>query len=114
MLTPEQRAAIAEGERHSYHDPARHPGCDAFEKQQEFHDSMAKFRLFGGAAGPGKSRALLEEACFQAQETGGVTTAVFRSSYPELQESIILKFLQFIHPQWEKNPKYKYVDSEHT
>ena len=30
-----------------------------FPRQQEFHRSPAKYRLFGGAAGPGKSKALL-------------------------------------------------------
>jgi hypothetical protein len=109
-----KRENIAAESPHPYHDAARHPECGPFEKQKLFHESRAKYRFFGGAAGPGKSRALLEEAVAQALKFPGVTTAVFRSSYPELQESIISKFLQHIHPQWTANPKYKYVESEHT
>ena len=40
-----------------------------FPRQQAFHASPAKYRLFGGAAGPGKSRALVEEGhqtCLEA------------------------------------------------
>ena len=43
-------------------------GYDPFPKQQEFHASPAKYRLFGGAAGPGKSKALLMEAILQAHD----------------------------------------------
>jgi hypothetical protein len=32
---------------------------EPFPRQKEFHDSAAKYRLFGGAAGPGKTKALL-------------------------------------------------------
>ncbi len=38
-----------------------------FPRQKEFHESPAKYRLFGGAAGPGKTKALLWEAIRQAQ-----------------------------------------------
>ncbi len=37
-----------------------------FPKQSQFHCSTAKYRLFGGAAGPGKTKALLMEAILQA------------------------------------------------
>ena len=46
-------------------------GYDPFPKQQEFHDSPAKYRLFGGAAGPGKTKALLLEAILQAHQHPG-------------------------------------------
>jgi hypothetical protein len=45
-----------------------------FPRQEEFHKSRAKYRLFGGAAGPGKTKALLWEAIMQAIETPGVDT----------------------------------------
>ena len=38
-----------------------------FAKQCDFHKSPAKYRLFGGAAGPGKSMALLMEAVRASQ-----------------------------------------------
>ncbi len=31
-----------------------------FARQKQFHDSRAKYRLFGGAAGPGKTKALMK------------------------------------------------------
>src|SRR5205823_13041625 len=38
-----------------------------FPRQAEFHSSPKKYRLFGGAAGPGKTKALLWEAIIRAQ-----------------------------------------------
>ena len=37
-----------------------------FARQTEFHRSKKKYRLFGGAAGPGKTKALLLETILQA------------------------------------------------
>jgi phage terminase large subunit len=63
-----------------------------FPKQQEFHASTAKYRLFGGAAGPGKSKALLMEAVLQANETPGANTLLLRRTFPELEQSLLLYF----------------------
>lgn len=63
-----------------------------FPKQQEFHASTAKYRLFGGAAGPGKSKALLMEAILQANELGGADTLLLRRTFPELEQSLLLYF----------------------
>jgi phage terminase large subunit len=78
------------------------PGTDAdrkialpykpFPKQQAFHASRAKYRLFGGAAGPGKSKALLMEAILQANELGGANTLLLRRTFPELEQSLLLYF----------------------
>ena len=63
-----------------------------FPKQRAFHRSKAKYRLFGGQAGPGKSTALLWEAILQAVETPGADCLLLRRTYPELETSIILPF----------------------
>ena len=42
-----------------------------FPQQELFRDSGAKYRLFGGAAGPGKTKALLMEAIRQADSVPG-------------------------------------------
>ncbi len=63
-----------------------------FAKQQEFHVSPAKYRLFGGAAGPGKSKALLMEAILQANETPNANTLLLRRTFPELEQSLLLYF----------------------
>lgn len=64
----------------------------AFPKQEEFHRSKKKYRLFGGAAGPGKSKALLMEAILQADETPGANTLLLRRTFPELEGSLLLYF----------------------
>ncbi len=63
-----------------------------FDRQQQFHDSLAKYRLFGGAAGPGKTKALLWEAIFQATLCHGVDTLLLRRTYPELEASLLAYF----------------------
>src|ERR1019366_9343669 len=63
-----------------------------FPKQQQFHASSAKYRLFGGAAGPGKSKALLMEAILQAHEYSGANTLLLRRTFPELEQSLLLYF----------------------
>jgi hypothetical protein len=63
-----------------------------FPKQQAFHASPAKYRLFGGAAGPGKSKALLMEAILQAHEHPGSNTLLLRRTFPELEQSLLLYF----------------------
>jgi hypothetical protein len=63
-----------------------------FPRQQQFHDSSAKYRLFGGAAGPGKTKALLWEAIFQTHAWPGVDTLLLRRTYPELESSLLAYF----------------------
>ena len=67
-------------------------GYVAFPRQEQFHQSDAKYRLFGGAAGPGKSKALLMEAILQADENPGANTLVLRRTFPELEQSLLLYF----------------------
>ncbi len=64
----------------------------AFPRQMEFHNSLAKYRLFGGAAGPGKSKALLWEAIQQAHLVPGSDTLLLRRTFPELEASLIAQF----------------------
>ena len=63
-----------------------------FPKQTEFHLCKAKYRLFGGAAGPGKSKALLMDAIIQANEHSGADTLLLRRTFPELEGSLLLYF----------------------
>jgi phage terminase large subunit len=64
----------------------------AFARQKEFHESKAKYRLFGGAAGPGKTKALLWEAIRQALVVDGCDTLLLRRTYPELESSLVSYF----------------------
>lgn len=63
-----------------------------FPRQNEFHECLAKYRLFGGAAGPGKTKALLWEAILQAWEHDGVNTLLLRRTFPELEASLLTYF----------------------
>jgi hypothetical protein len=70
-----------------------------FPRQNAFHDSRAKYRLFGGAAGPGKSKALLWEAFRQALLVPGCDTLLLRRTFPELEASLITQFRRDV-PRW--------------
>ncbi len=81
-----------------------------FPKQQEFHASPAKYRLFGGAAGPGKSKALLMEAILQANEHAGANTLLLRRTFPELEGSLLLYFRRDVPRELYR----AYNDAKHT
>src|SRR5215467_671259 len=63
-----------------------------FPKQSEFHRCKAKYRLFGGAAGPGKSKALLLETVMQANKYPQVNTLLLRRTFSELEQTLLLYF----------------------
>jgi phage terminase large subunit len=86
-----------------------------FPEQKRFHRSEAKYRLFGGAAGPGKTVALLMD-CFMRAMPEGIGPRVpkfpahfliLRRTYPQLAESIIKEFHEKIPREW-----YVKYDSE--
>ena len=64
----------------------------AFPRQEQFRKSTAKYRLFGGAAGPGKTKALLWEAIHIARKYRGCDTLLLRRTYPELESSLLAQF----------------------
>jgi len=81
-----------------------------FPRQQEFHDSPAKYRLFGGAAGPGKTKALLYEAIYQAHLHPGVDTLLLRRTFPELEASLITYFRRDVPRElYEKYNEAKHI-----
>ena len=65
---------------------------EPFARQWQFHGCHAKYRLFGGAAGPGKSKALLWEAIKYAEDFPGCDTLLLRRTYPELESSLLAQF----------------------
>ena len=92
------RAAIARGDA-----KAVRLNYTPFAKQREFHASPAKYRLFGGAAGPGKSKALLMEAIVQADDHPGANTLLLRRTFPELEQSLLLYFRRDVPRELYKN-----------
>ncbi|HXN72997.1 MAG TPA: hypothetical protein VN861_10645 [Candidatus Acidoferrales bacterium] len=85
-------------------------GYEPFPKQRKFHESPAKYRLFGGAAGPGKSKALLMEAVLQADAHYGVNTLLLRRTFSELEQSLLLYFRRDIPRELYKS----YNESKHV
>src|SRR5271170_7690493 len=81
-----------------------------FDRQKQFHKSQAKYRLFGGAAGPGKTKALLWEAIRQANRHPKVDTLLLRRTFPELESSLISYFRRDVPRDLYKN----YNDSKHV
>lgn len=82
------RTASQAGERRAGWETEYEP----FARQRQFHESLAKYRLFGGAAGPGKTKALLAEAMKQAKHVAGSDTLLLRRTYPELESSLLAYF----------------------
>src|SRR5216684_8792026 len=82
---------------------------DPFPRQEHFHFSPAKYRLFGGAAGPGKTKALLFEAILQATAVDGCDTLLLRRTYPELESSLLAYFRRDLPREFYKS----YNESKH-
>jgi hypothetical protein len=81
-----------------------------FPRQEEFHLSSAKYRLFGGAAGPGKTKALLWEGFRQATRYDGVDTLLLRRTFPELEGSLLNYFRRDV----PRDAYRSYNDSKHV
>lgn len=58
-------------------------------KQRLFHNSKADEVLFGGAAGGGKSKAVVMDALFRCMKWPNTHAYIFRRTYRELEDSII-------------------------
>jgi len=83
---------------------------EPFKRQLQFHKSAAKYRLFGGAAGPGKPQALLYEAIYQAHLHSGVDTLLLRRTFPELEASLITYFRRDVPRElYEKYNEAKHI-----
>jgi len=65
-------------------------------KQAVFHSSPARFRLFGGAQGPGKSLALLWEAILHCLQYPGSNALLLRRTCPELDSTLIDHFQKHV------------------
>ncbi len=81
---------------------------EAQPKQLQFHKATADEVLYGGAAGGGKSFAILWDAVGFCLAYEKAHVAIFRRKFPELEKSIILEFLDKV-----PNYLYEYNKKEH-
>lgn len=65
------------------------PDYTASERQTLFHTTTADEALYGGAAGGGKTAALVAEAVTVALEYPGIPINIFRRTIPELKNTIM-------------------------
>lgn len=85
---------------------------EAYPHQLRFHASPIKHRLLGGAAGPGKTLALIEDHMlhcnrFNVDDAPQVHTLILRRTHPKLSATVITRFR-------EKIPKELYRDFNET
>lgn len=66
------------------------------EKQALFHASEADEVLYGGAAGGGKSYAICWDAFIRGLKWPGTHAYLFRRTYPELEQTLVLNMLQIV------------------
>lgn len=69
------------------------PFCGACP-QERFHLAREFDVLYGGAAGGGKTKALLMEGIRKASKYAGLRVGAFRRTYPELEESILAELAE--------------------
>lgn len=84
------------------------PGYVPYAHQRRFHNSQARFLLLGGAAGPGKSLAIIQEIYEECMANPGISAWVFRRTCTDLDDTLVQVFLD-----WVPDSEYRYNAGKH-
>lgn len=69
------------------------------EPQRKFHQARARYVLFGGAVGPGKTRALCEHVLISAVRWPGIPILVLRRDLKDIKKSTEVEWLKVCPPE---------------
>lgn len=88
------------------------PDYTASERQTMFHTTIADEKLYGGAAGGGKTAAIVAESVTLALEYPGIPINLFRRTIPELKATILpeiykqcAEYINAGHMQWHSQDR---------
>ena len=84
--------------------------CVPFESQQQFHNSVSRFKGFSGPIGAGKSHALCYEALKLAYQNPGCP-GLGAPTYPMLRDSTRASFIEVVE---ENDVPYRLAKSANT
>lgn len=73
------------------------PDYTASDRQSVFHTTVASEKLYGGAAGGGKTAAIVAESITLALEYSGISVNLFRRTIPELNRTIKAEIVKQCH-----------------
>ena len=85
--------------------------CVPFDSQQQFHNSLSRFKGISGPIGAGKSQALCYEALKLAYQNPGCPGLIGAPTYPMLRDSTRASFLELVE---ENEVPYRLAKSTNT
>lgn len=85
-----------------------------FPIQESFHGSSARYRLYFGGAGAGKTLSLLWEGVFHCLEFANTNSILLRRTFKELESSVIDHYLRYVHPHRKVLGIRRYLKSNHS
>jgi phage terminase large subunit len=86
------------------YDESGTPIYEPSDKQLLLHQTRAKYTLYGGSRGSGKSYAAIFESIFTCLKIPGCEVVIVRRSFPQLEQSILRQFEKLPHQIYSNDP----------